>query len=341
MLVLLYHKIIKNPSSDMWWRTFDMELCILKSFFKVVTLDEVLEYISLQKKPEKQTVAITFDDGYTDNYVYAYPLLKKHRLRATIFVASSRVIRKSYKRKTLEDYWKGKASLRELYTPLSMHRANLEFLTNGYSEDFLTEEELRSMLDVFDIGWHSKWHTKDFYKEEILDFYDGDNGHWSLPHAYGEGPSIGFPIFPMRGSLSVKAGKLRKEIREFVKSKEASFFERKDWKKVLKVELSNNFSQLLDFEDSKSRIVRIRQEIEESTKELKEITQKGIYYAAYPFGDYDQVLKDEVSKRFSSAFTTEKRRVKPRDDLYLLPRVSVPKDIWSFFAILLRFLKSS
>ncbi|MFN3813480.1 MAG: polysaccharide deacetylase family protein [Aquificaceae bacterium] len=341
MLVLLYHKVLKSPSSDIWWRTFDAELYVLKKLFKVVTLDEVLEYINSQRKPEKQTVAITFDDGYADNYVYAYPLLKKHRLKATIFVTSSRIIRRSYKRKTLEDYWEGKASLKELYTPLSMHQANLEFLNNGYSEDFLTEEEIRSMLDVFDIGWHSKWHTKDFCREKVLDFYDGANGHWSLVHAYGEEPSIGLPLFPMRGSLSVKAGKLRKEIIEFVRSKEVSFFERKDWKRVLKEELSKNFSQLLDFEDLRSRTERIRQEIEESARELKEIAQKSIYHAAYPFGDYDQVLKDEVSKRFNSAFTTEKRGVSLRDDPYLLPRVSVPKDVWSFFAILLRFLKSS
>ncbi|MFN3870946.1 MAG: polysaccharide deacetylase family protein [Aquificaceae bacterium] len=337
MIILLYHKVIKYPSFDLWWKTFDMELRFLKDFFRVVSLDEVLEYLSARKELPKRTVAITFDDGYADNYIYAYPLLKKHRLKATLFVASSRVLRQDYKRKNLEDYWKGRASFKELYKPKSMHEANLEFLKEGKSQDFLTQEELKTIRDVFDIGWHSKDHTKDFYKEDILDFYE-DKGHWSLVHAYGEEPRMGFPLFPMKGSLSVRVGKLKKEVKDFIKNKPRSFFERKDWKKSLHKELSENFIHLLDFESQEERLRRIEREIEESKRELEELAGTKVYHSAYPFGDYDHLFKEELSKNFHSAFTTEKRPVKKDDDPYLLPRITVPKDIWSFFAIMLRYL---
>ncbi|HCO39083.1 MAG: polysaccharide deacetylase family protein [Aquificota bacterium] len=336
MIVLLYHKVIKYPSFDLWWKTFDVELGILKRFFRVISLDEVIEILNSGKDIPKRTVAITFDDGYADNYIYAYPLLKKHGLRATIFVASSRIIREDYKRKSLEDYWNGKASLRELYGPKSMHEANLEFLKDGISQDFLTQEELRAMQDVFDIGWHSKHHTKDFYSEDLLGFYDG-KGHWSLMHAYGEEPKLGFPIFPMKGSLSIRVGKLRKEVKDFINSLPRSFFERKEWKKDLKEELFKHFERFLDFESEEERLKRVKKEIEEAKKELEELIGGKIYHSAYPFGDYDKVFKEEVSKSFLSAFTTEKRTIKQGDDPYLLPRITVPKDLWSFFAILARF----
>ena len=31
-------------------------------------------------------IVLTFDDGYLDNWVFAYPLLEKYNLRGTIFV---------------------------------------------------------------------------------------------------------------------------------------------------------------------------------------------------------------------------------------------------------------
>lgn len=41
-----------------------------------------------QFQGQKNIVALTFDDGFWDNYQYAYPLLKKYNAKATIFLAT-------------------------------------------------------------------------------------------------------------------------------------------------------------------------------------------------------------------------------------------------------------
>ncbi len=38
------------------------------------------------KEPREKCVLITFDDSYTDNVKAAYPILKKYKMKATIFM---------------------------------------------------------------------------------------------------------------------------------------------------------------------------------------------------------------------------------------------------------------
>jgi 5'-deoxynucleotidase YfbR-like HD superfamily hydrolase len=144
----------------------------------------------------------------------------------------------------------------------------------------------------------------------------------------------------MKGSLSVLKGRVRKEVKAFVKSLDPKFFQRKNWKNELKKELLKSFDRFLEFETQEERIERTKKEIEESIQEIKSITARKVEHAAYPFGDYDPLLKEELSKRFVSAFTTEKRYINLQEDIHLLPRITVPKDIWSFLAILGKFVGS-
>jgi peptidoglycan/xylan/chitin deacetylase (PgdA/CDA1 family) len=58
-----------------------------KSDYDFISLDELN---TVREKPlTKKFVVFTFDDGYIDNYRYAYPIFKKHNIPFTIYVATN------------------------------------------------------------------------------------------------------------------------------------------------------------------------------------------------------------------------------------------------------------
>ncbi len=69
--------------------TLFADLCrILSRDYNVISLAEAVKVISDQAPLPRNSVVLTFDDGYASNYHLAYPLLAQHQLPATIFVAT-------------------------------------------------------------------------------------------------------------------------------------------------------------------------------------------------------------------------------------------------------------
>ncbi|MEE3169733.1 MAG: polysaccharide deacetylase family protein [Pseudomonadota bacterium] len=56
-----------------------------------VRLSDWLQKAEAGKPLPRLSVAVTFDDGWQDNYQYAYPILRKHQVPATIFLVSRRI----------------------------------------------------------------------------------------------------------------------------------------------------------------------------------------------------------------------------------------------------------
>ncbi len=89
--ILMYHSV--NPHAPKENRlvvpveSFQRQMRFLKEHkYKVLPLEELANFIKEKKRVPHKTVAITFDDGYKDNYIYAFPILKKYNLPATIFI---------------------------------------------------------------------------------------------------------------------------------------------------------------------------------------------------------------------------------------------------------------
>ncbi|MDQ3003032.1 MAG: polysaccharide deacetylase family protein [Fibrobacterota bacterium] len=89
--ILIYHRVLpeRDPFaiSPVSTAEFDRQMGLLRSCFRVVSLDRLTEELDAGKlKPG--TVCVTFDDGYLDNRQHALPILKKHGIPATIYLAT-------------------------------------------------------------------------------------------------------------------------------------------------------------------------------------------------------------------------------------------------------------
>ena len=57
--------------------------------YHTITMDELYDYMTKGTELPDKPVLITFDDGYIDNYKYAFPILKEYNMKATLFMITS------------------------------------------------------------------------------------------------------------------------------------------------------------------------------------------------------------------------------------------------------------
>lgn len=94
-IILAYHRVAPAEAVSPLLKdlsvqssSFERQLAYLKRDYKVISLEQALEYVKNGSNSLNNTVVITFDDAYEDNYLYAFPVLRKYGLPATIFVST-------------------------------------------------------------------------------------------------------------------------------------------------------------------------------------------------------------------------------------------------------------
>lgn len=93
-LVLMYHSINGHGTDSQYSFSttaiqFEAHLQFLRRWAQIVPLSEVATDISERRTPDGLKIAITFDDGYRDNFTTAYPILCRYSVPATIFLVTS------------------------------------------------------------------------------------------------------------------------------------------------------------------------------------------------------------------------------------------------------------
>ena len=297
--VIMYHSV-GYPNKNWVWSNltcpvdvFEKQMrSLFKNRFKTIGLQELYDYMSYGKTLPSKAIVLTFDDGYLDNWVYVYPLLKKYGLRGTIYVNPEFVDPTVEYRPNLEDVWSGKVSKNEL--------GNLGFLS--WNEMKIMDED-----GVMDIQSHALTHTWYFNSSRIIDFRNPwDTYIWVDWNEYPEKKpyylteiypkKYGAPVYTYGKSLITKRYfpdiHLEKETIRYVKENGGkSFFLCSEWKnKLFKVvENYKKTHYLVDhIENEKEYERRVKHELLYSKEKIEKKLKKKVNFLCWPGGGVNE-----------------------------------------------------
>jgi peptidoglycan/xylan/chitin deacetylase (PgdA/CDA1 family) len=329
--ILMYHSVgrripgWKSPWFTLPARTFADHLDRLaRAGYRSVTLDQVYSYVAGEAGLPRRSVALTFDDGYLDNWTYVVPLLKRYGFTGAVFVTPDFVDPRDVVRPTLDD-------------------VGFDEIDSGVLDvrGFMSWPELKRASDenVLSVQAHGLTHTMYPTGPEIVDFHrPGDSYLWLDWNAHLETKPFhieqlgesrvkwGAPVYVHGKSLQVT--------RYFPDSREAerlisfvhenggtSFFGRRDWNEILRAEVSRvrqHEGAGGRYETPDERRSRYEIEIGESGRRIEERIGRRADYFVFPGGGYNEESFELARSRYRAVAVAypENERVtnRPGDD---------------------------
>jgi peptidoglycan/xylan/chitin deacetylase (PgdA/CDA1 family) len=169
-VILMYHSVADEdaapwiePGNRVPPRTFERQMAFLAAERRVVPLPELADALAAGRPLLANTVCITFDDGYRDNLTIAAPILERHRLPATLYLATGFIERR-------ENQWSDtlhSLSRPDLHARLleASHAERLRILAELQPRkaprlmlDWDEARELARRYPRFEIGGHTRDH---------------------------------------------------------------------------------------------------------------------------------------------------------------------------------------
>jgi peptidoglycan/xylan/chitin deacetylase (PgdA/CDA1 family) len=98
--ILRYHSVTGDEDATLTYldrglmvtsATFRTHLRFVRRYYTALPLDDMVDAIHAGRPLPPRAVAITFDDGYLDNFTHAYPLLRAEGLPATFYVTTGTI----------------------------------------------------------------------------------------------------------------------------------------------------------------------------------------------------------------------------------------------------------
>lgn len=146
LVVMMYHGFTNDSKESEYVinasRLEEDILIFQKQGFEFVDTNDIISYVYDSSPLPKKIVMLTFDDGYLNNYTYAFPILKKYGVKAVISPIAYYV-----------DFYSARGEKNPLYTQLTydeikeMHLSGLiDFQNHSYNMHSLGERKGSSKL---------------------------------------------------------------------------------------------------------------------------------------------------------------------------------------------------
>lgn len=153
--VFVYHTIDSS--------VFEQHLTYLQeNDYRTLTIHEFYDIITKKQSVNSsdKLVLLTIDDARSSVWLYAYPLLKKYKMHATVFVIPGLTEVNNILRENLEHFWNGKItsdSLRDI---------------DPHDDLLCSWSEIKEMYQsgFVDIESHTLFHKEVFVNNKIVDF---------------------------------------------------------------------------------------------------------------------------------------------------------------------------
>ncbi|MFO1187519.1 MAG: polysaccharide deacetylase family protein [Alphaproteobacteria bacterium] len=132
--IVCYHRVNEEMKDGVTVppETFDRQVALIRRHYQVISLADLIAGRADRTSP-RPIVAITFDDGYRDNYDEAAPILHRHDVPATFFVCTGLIGAKCGFQHDIRQY--------------------------GRALPTMTWDQLREMRAGFEIGSHTVHHA--------------------------------------------------------------------------------------------------------------------------------------------------------------------------------------
>lgn len=299
--VLYYHSVapFKNPSWDYSFLTYELHyfedlLKYLRSAkYDFIFLDELYKLKSRNLSSNKKLICLTFDDGYLDNWVYIFPLLKKYDACATIFIAPEFMQDNKAVRPNLEDVKNGDVEKDALQT--------LGFLS-------WQEIKLMQASGYVDFQSHTMTHTKLYAGDKLRGFhhpgadylYPVANKHPRLKPYYITSPEFknmlpyGTPFFEEKSAIICRKITINpdfeSECSDLLKGYNWSAYNFDECLQKVKPcydHYVSSGSLILEQETEASFEKRQNEEIALSKATIEAYLNKPVNHICWPHGDYD------------------------------------------------------
>jgi peptidoglycan/xylan/chitin deacetylase (PgdA/CDA1 family) len=182
--ILMYHYISDPPAgADAVRRDLSVSPALFESHLRylgdagyhVVTLDDLLRYLTSGLPLPEKPVILTFDDGYVDNFVNAFPLLKGYGMVGQFFLITDFVDAGR------ADYmtWPQIELMSAAGQRFGSHSRNHPDLS-GQSVDYLVWQALGGLEDIQQhLGYHPRWiaYPSGSYDNHTIQVYKSAN-YW-------------------------------------------------------------------------------------------------------------------------------------------------------------------
>lgn len=278
VVCLMYHSVYKKKVPGIIsTKEFERHMKYIKNK-KTFKMEELKE---LNYKLPKNSILVTFDDGYKNNYTEAFPILKKYGIKATIFINTKYVGN--------DDYYLSWENVKEMY-----ESGLIDFQMHTHSHGLTIEK--------IDVRGFYEDETSPYFKRESFGLffnekYDNDKDKKKL---------TGLPIFKCRSQISTEGYRVVKNFVEKYKKIEKELKNKDDKEKKVYLnkifkERQNEFFEKISREKYE-KIVKF--EIGENKKIIEEKLKKTSDVLAYPWGHRYKGNRKDIKKLGVNVFVT-------------------------------------